>query len=77
MAADCWPPDVHYLWVRDYFPNFVEEDQRVFVSHDGHLYFSSLETIDQAEYMCNVKSTISENGKIGPKFRLDVEAHCE
>ncbi|XP_043215270.1 contactin-like [Amphibalanus amphitrite] len=68
-------PEVHYLWVRDYFPNFVEEDQRVFVSHDGHLYFSSLETIDQAEYMCNVKSTISENGKIGPKFRLDVEAH--
>jgi len=68
-------PDVHYLWVRDHFPNFVDEDQRVFVSHDGHLYFSSLETIDAAEYLCNVQSTISENGKIGPKFRLDVRPH--
>ncbi|XP_037068317.1 contactin-like isoform X2 [Pollicipes pollicipes] len=68
-------PDVHFLWVRDYFPNFVDEDHRVFVSHDGHLYFSSLETMDEADYMCNVKSTISENGKIGPKFRLDVRSH--
>ena len=70
-------PAVHFLWARDEFPNLVEEDQRVFVSHDGHLYFSSLETIDQGVYVCNVQSTISAIGKTGPKFRLDVEAHCE
>ena len=40
-------PRINYYWARDYFPNFVEEDRRVMVSYDGHLYFSALDKIDQ------------------------------
>ncbi|XP_055604304.1 contactin isoform X2 [Uranotaenia lowii] len=68
-------PDVRYYWSRDYFPNFVEEDQRVFVSHDGSLYFSSLEIKDRADYSCNVQSTVSDTGRNGPFFNLQVVSH--
>lgn len=68
-------PDVRYYWSRDFFPNFVEEDQRVFVSHDGSLYFSSLETKDRANYSCNVQSTVSDTGRNGPFFNLQVVSH--
>lgn len=68
-------PDVRYYWSRDFFPNFVEEDQRVFVSHDGSLYFSSLEIKDRANYSCNVQSTVSDTGRNGPFFNLQVVSH--
>lgn len=68
-------PDVRYYWSRTYFPNFVEEDQRVFVSHDGSLYFSSLEIKDRANYSCNVQSTVSDTGRNGPFFNLQVVSH--
>ncbi|XP_058128095.1 contactin [Anopheles ziemanni] len=63
-------PDVKYYWSRNYFPNFVYEDQRVFVSHDGSLYFSSLEVMDRANYSCTVMSTVSDTGRNGPFFEL-------
>uniref|UniRef100_A0A6B0VH84 Putative down syndrome cell adhesion molecule n=1 Tax=Ixodes ricinus TaxID=34613 RepID=A0A6B0VH84_IXORI len=66
-------PSVHYFWVRNSFPEFVEEDNRVFVSHDGNLYFSSLEKIDNANYSCNVQSKISSTGRTGPYFRVTVD----
>lgn len=76
----CDPPEHYpalaYYWVRDYFPNFVDEDQRVFVSNDGALYFAALETIDQGKYSCNVKSLASDSGRNGPFFSLKVETHC-
>ncbi|XP_055631251.1 contactin isoform X2 [Toxorhynchites rutilus septentrionalis] len=68
-------PDVRYYWSRDFFPNFVEEDQRVFVSYDGSLYFSSLEIKDRANYSCNVQSTVSDTGRNGPFFNLQVVSH--
>uniref|UniRef100_W4VRM9 Putative contactin 3 plasmacytoma associated n=1 Tax=Corethrella appendiculata TaxID=1370023 RepID=W4VRM9_9DIPT len=78
-ALFCDPPQhyprVKYYWSRDYFPNFVEEDQRVFVSHDGALYFSSLETIDRANYSCTVQSLVSDTGRNGPFFNLRVMPH--
>jgi len=61
--------------VRDVFPNFVEEDSRTFVSHDGNLYFSSLENIDRGKYSCNVQSTVSSNGRNGPFFSVEVRQH--
>jgi hypothetical protein len=64
---------VNYYWTRNSFPNFVEEDRRVFVSHDGNLYFSSLEKIDRANYSCNVQSVISSTGRTGPFFPLIVD----
>ncbi|CAN7974735.1 unnamed protein product, partial [Ixodes persulcatus] len=70
-------PSVHYFWVRNSFPEFVEEDNRVFVSHDGNLYFSSLEKIDNANYSCNVQSKISSTGRTGPYFRVTVDPACE
>jgi hypothetical protein len=66
-------PPVHYYWAKNAFPAFVEEDQRVFVSHDGNLYFSALEIIDRANYSCNVQSLISSTGRTGPFFSLQVE----
>ncbi|KAG7210747.1 hypothetical protein KM043_012244 [Ampulex compressa] len=78
-AVYCDPPQhypgVKYYWARDYFPNFVEEDRRVFVSHDGALYFSALEMIDQGTYSCNVQSVASDTGRNGPFFPLRVDPH--
>ncbi|XP_045481618.1 contactin isoform X1 [Harmonia axyridis] len=68
-------PAVKYSWSRDYFPNFVEEDKRVFVSYDGALYFSALETIDRAMYSCSVRSDFSDSGRNGPFFPLMVNPH--
>ncbi|EDW95649.1 contactin [Drosophila yakuba] len=65
-------PDVRYYWARDYFPNFVEEDQRVFVSRDGALYFSFIETVDRANYSCTVQTLVSDTGRNGPFFPLRV-----
>ena len=69
--------EVNFYWVRDNFPNFVEEDQRVFVSQDGNLYFSSLEKVDAAYYSCNAQSRIASNGRTGPFFKFTVEPACE
>lgn len=68
-------PGVKYYWSRDYFPNFVEEDKRVFVSYDGTLYFSALETIDRGNYSCSVQSEVSDTGRNGPFFPLQVNPH--
>ncbi|XP_034935862.1 contactin [Chelonus insularis] len=68
-------PGVKYYWARDYFPNFVEEDKRVFVSNDGALYFSALEPIDRGSYSCNVQSIASNTGRNGPFFPLRVDPH--
>lgn len=68
-------PSIKYSWSRDYFPNFVEEDKRVFVSNDGALYFSALETIDRANYSCSVQSEFSDSGRNGPFFPLRVNPH--
>lgn len=68
-------PGVKYYWSRDYFPNFVDEDQRVFVSSDGALYFSALEIIDRANYSCTVMSLVSSTGRNGPFFPLRVKPH--
>lgn len=80
-AIYCDPPNhfpsVKYSWSRDYFPNFVEEDRRVFVSNDGALYFSALETIDRANYSCSIQSEFSDSGRNGPLFPLRVNPHCE
>ncbi|XP_037885201.1 contactin [Glossina fuscipes] len=65
-------PEIKYYWSRDFFPNFVEEDQRVFVSHDGALYFSSIETVDRANYSCTVQTLVSDTGRNGPFFPLRV-----
>ncbi|KAH8418008.1 hypothetical protein KR222_010217 [Zaprionus bogoriensis] len=65
-------PAVKYYWARDYFPNFVEEDQRVFVSNDGALYFSFIEIVDRANYSCTVQTFVSDNGRNGPFFALRV-----
>jgi len=68
-------PRVMYHWSKNYgFPNFVEQDQRVFVSNDGNLYISSVEIIDQANYSCNVQSSISKGGRTGPSFFLRVDS---
>ncbi|XP_015109291.1 contactin [Diachasma alloeum] len=78
-AVYCDPPQhypgVKYYWTRDYFPNFVEEDKRVFVSNDGALYFSALEPIDRGNYSCNVQSIASDTGRNGPFFPLHVNSH--
>ena len=66
-------PRVNYYWTRNSFPNFVEEDRRVFVSHDGNIYFSTIEKIDRANYSCNVQSVISSTGRTGPFFPLVVD----
>jgi len=68
-------PDVKYYWAREYFPNFVEEDRRVMVSHDGYIYFSALENIDRGKYSCNVQSAVSNMGRNGPFFTIDVLPH--
>lgn len=78
-VIDCDAPkelsNIKYYWARDFFPNFVEEDKRVFVSYDGSLYFSALETIDQGNYSCTIQSA-SDNGRNGPFFPLIVDMHC-
>jgi len=68
-------PDVRYYWAREYFPNFVEEDRRIMVSHDGYIYFSALENIDKGNYSCNVQSAVSNIGRNGPFFTIDVQPH--
>lgn len=67
---------MRYYWVRDSFPNLVQEDGRVFVSYDGYLYFSTLEQMDTGNYSCNVQSKVSNTGKNGPFFELQVIPHC-
>lgn len=68
-------PSVKYYWSRNSFPNFVDEDQRVFVSDDGALYFSALETVDRANYSCTVQSTVGSAGRNGPFFPLRIKSH--
>lgn len=70
-------PAVNFLWARNYFPNLVEEDKRVFVSYDGGLYFSALENIDRGNYSCNVQSRVSDAGRNGPFFSLSVYPHSD
>lgn len=70
-------PSVKYYWSRDYFPNFVEEDNRVFVSQDGALYFSALESIDRGNYSCSVQAEFSDTGKNGPFFQLRVNPYSK
>lgn len=70
-------PSVNFLWARNYFPNLVEEDKRVFVSSDGGVYFSALETIDNGNYSCNVMSKVSDMGRNGPFFSLSVFPHSD
>ncbi|XP_022171906.1 contactin [Myzus persicae] len=70
-------PEVRYFWVRESFPNMVQEDRRVFVSYDGYLYFSSLEESDAGNYSCNVQSEVSKTGKNGPLFQLHVVTHSD
>lgn len=67
-------PGVKYYWSRDFFPNFVMEDQRVFSSYDGSLYFSFIEISDRANYSCAVQSLISNQGRNGPFFPLRVRS---
>ena len=67
--------DLNFYWSRDYFPNFIEEDRRTFVSNDGHMYISALERIDAGNYSCNVQTNVSATGKNGPFFRLNVLPH--
>ncbi|XP_031782439.1 contactin [Nasonia vitripennis] len=79
-AVYCDPPQhfpgVKYYWAREAFPYFVDDDnERLFVSNDGALYFSTLEKIDQANYSCNVQSTASDTGRNGPFFPLYVSPH--
>ena len=78
-AISCDPPhhypDVKYYWARDYFPNFVEEDRRVMVSYDGYIYITALEKIDRGNYSCNVQSAVSNIGRNGPFFTVDVLPH--
>ncbi|KAK0161854.1 hypothetical protein PV327_008261 [Microctonus hyperodae] len=69
-------PSVKYYWARNSFPNLVEEDQRVFVSNDGALYFSALEPIDAGNYSCNVESVTSDTGRNGPFFQLKVNPYA-
>lgn len=80
-AMYCDPPShypaVNFNWARSYFPNLVEEDKRVFVSYDGGLYFSSLETIDRGNYSCNVMSKVGDMGRNGPFFPLYVYPHSD
>ncbi|KAK6620391.1 hypothetical protein RUM44_006792 [Polyplax serrata] len=65
-------PDINYKWTRDFFPNFVEEDRRVFVSSDGALYFSALQEIDRGNYSCTAQSKVSSIGRTGPFFHLNI-----
>lgn len=53
----------------------MEEDKRVFSSHDGTLYFSALEKIDNGFYSCTVQgeNSGSSKGKNGPVFLLEVK----
>jgi len=66
-------PRVLYYWTKAEFPNFVQQDKRVFISLDGNLYFSSLEKIDRSNYSCQIQSLISSTGRFGPSFPLVVE----
>merc|ERR1719438_372266 len=45
------------------------------VSQDGYIYFSALENIDRGNYSCFVQSTISNIGRNGPFFTIDVQPH--
>ena len=78
-AISCDPPhhypDVKYYWAREYFPNFVEEDRRVMVSYDGYMYITALEKVDRGNYSCNVQSAVSNIGRNGPFFTIDVLPH--
>lgn len=72
--------EVKYAWSRPRFPDFVEEDKRVFVSHDGALYFSALEPIDEGNYSCNVHNGDNSGtsmGRNGPEFALVVNPSCK
>lgn len=72
----CDPPqhqgDVRSYWMRENLLTMVEENRRVFVSHDGALYFSSLETIDEGNYACNLQNVASNTGRNGPLFKIIV-----
>lgn len=76
-SISCDAPQHHpralYYWTKLEFPNFVQEDKRVFISFDGNLYFSSLEKIDRSTYSCQIQSLISSTGRFGPSFSLAVE----
>ncbi|XP_035716720.1 contactin isoform X2 [Folsomia candida] len=78
-AMYCEPPQhfpaVHYNWSRGNVSNFVQEDEKIFASHDGNLYFTSVDMSDSGKYSCNVESTVSGFTRNGPFFTLQVIPH--
>jgi hypothetical protein len=50
---------VTFGWARDHLANFVEQDRRIMVSHDGSIYFSALEKADRGNYSCVLQSSAS------------------
>lgn len=77
-TLSCDPPHHHprgtFFWTKNGLPNIIkDDDSRIFVSNDGNLYFSSIETVDRGHYSCNLQSAISGNGRTGPSFYMEVE----
>ncbi len=42
------------------------------ICFSSYLYFSALEKIDMGNYSCSVQSSVSNNGRNGPFFQLEV-----
>ncbi|XP_065314579.1 contactin-like isoform X2 [Gordionus sp. m RMFG-2023] len=61
QAPDAYP-DVRFYWFKDYLPNFVPSDARIFHSWKGNLYFSTLDLSDDGNYICMIKSSVAQTG---------------
>ncbi|MFH4975502.1 hypothetical protein AB6A40_002211 [Gnathostoma spinigerum] len=66
-----YPPTQSYSWMRDdQTSRFIPQDDRIFISRDGTLYFSYILQEDATSYACSLALTSTQSGHYGPFFNL-------
>ncbi|KHN88737.1 Contactin [Toxocara canis] len=66
-----YPKSLSYSWMMDgSTERFVSQTERIFISHDGTLYFSYNVVEDATSYACSLALSSAQSGNYGPFFKL-------
>ncbi|VDK44791.1 unnamed protein product [Anisakis simplex] len=66
-----YPKSLSFSWMTDgSTERFVSQTDRIFISHDGTLYFSYILKEDATSYACSLALSSTQSGHYGPFFKL-------
>uniref|UniRef100_F1KSD8 Contactin n=1 Tax=Ascaris suum TaxID=6253 RepID=F1KSD8_ASCSU len=66
-----YPKSLSYSWMMDgSTERFVSQTERIFISHDGTLYFAYNVKEDATSYACSLALSSTQSGNYGPFFHL-------